>query len=172
MTGGRWAFVAGRLAALALLLAVPLGLGGCTDLAVGTFDAKMSQITDEQCSYAHVLVGESYCRSRTVASNDQPIYCFRNIGQVDCYTTADPYDINHSTRTREPPLVGAAPKTAQTAARATAAPVPRPVPRSMPVPRPAAFRPAADSFPAAPSPAGIDGSLPTSLLPPALRPAS
>lgn len=89
----------------ALLLALPLLLGGCTDLAVGTFDTKLSQITDAKCSYAHVLVGDSYCQSRTVATAATPLYCFRSLGRVDCYDTPDPYAINGSGRALEPPLV-------------------------------------------------------------------
>ncbi len=97
-----------------LLLALPLLLGGCTDLAVGTFDAKLSQITDAKCSYAHVLVGDSYCQSRTVATATPPLYCFRSLGRVDCYDRPDPYAINGSGRALEPPLVAPvdAPETA------------------------------------------------------------
>ena len=85
------------LLSIALLL-LPCGLGGCTSLALETAEAKLSQLTDSECSYSHVLVGEAYCRERTVARAQEPLYCFNTLGGVDCYAEPDPYKINPSGR--------------------------------------------------------------------------
>jgi hypothetical protein len=95
----------------ALALGALLGASSCTSLAVETLDSKFSQITDADCSYAHVLVGDAYCRSHTVEKPKEPVYCFRSLGNVDCYAEADPYKINPSGRALQPqPLETPTPK--------------------------------------------------------------
>jgi hypothetical protein len=96
---------------VALALAALLGSSGCTSLAVETLDSKFSQITEADCSYAHVLVGEAYCRSHTLDRSKEPVYCFKSLGNVDCYAEADPYKINPSGRALQPqPLETPTPK--------------------------------------------------------------
>lgn len=86
-------------------LVLLLGGSGCTTLAFETAEKKLSQWTDAQCSYAHVLVGEPYCVKPAAPKEQPPLYCFRSIGDVDCYAEADPYQINPSGRAlQQPPL--------------------------------------------------------------------
>jgi len=112
----------GCIFALAFLLG---GLSGCTSLAVETAEKKLSQWTDAQCSYAHVLVGEPYCIKPTEAKARPPLYCFHTLGDVDCYATADPYHINPSGRSLQaPPLATPAPDAAAAAPQPQASAAP------------------------------------------------
>lgn len=55
----------------------------------GVFDAVYSLATGQDCSVLHLERRGEYCRSAAVA---QPVpFCTRTIGQVDCWTVAEPY---------------------------------------------------------------------------------
>ncbi|HYM33710.1 MAG TPA: hypothetical protein VEU47_20590 [Candidatus Cybelea sp.] len=92
-----------RYALIAGLAVLTAQVAGCTSTAVKTFDAKMSLWTDSECSYAHVLFGDTYCRPRTVEREKDPVYCFRTLGGVDCYGDSDPYKVSQSGRALQPP---------------------------------------------------------------------
>ncbi len=109
-----------RLAPFCLIL--PFLLGGCTEMAIGALDEKVSEWTDKECSTVFIALGNGYCRDRLRAGERQSekLHCFRTLGGVDCYAVSDPYGINASGRARqaqrltEPvPQGTAAPATAQ-----------------------------------------------------------
>jgi hypothetical protein len=111
-----------RLRHIVALVVLLGGASGCTTLAFETAEKKLSQWTDAQCSYAHILVGEPYCVKPEAAKEQAPLYCFRSLGDVDCYAEADPYAINPSGRTLQaPPLATPAPANAAAKPEANAA---------------------------------------------------
>ncbi len=63
------------------------------------------------CPTPGMYYGSSYCERKTTAEsvNPRPGYCYRNLGGVDCYQSAEPY---HDRADRSaPPLTVTDPKT-------------------------------------------------------------
>jgi hypothetical protein len=91
----------------ALLLLLPLALGGCDPTAVGIaavatggtvavmgrtpFDGLVSIVTGKDCSAVRLDRGRTYCASEQPPPTPPP-YCTRSIGSVDCWV-APPFTI-------------------------------------------------------------------------------
>ncbi len=55
----------------------------------GLFDIAYSLVTGKDCSVINIERRGEYCRSEAVA---QPVaFCTRSLGDVDCWTVANPY---------------------------------------------------------------------------------
>ncbi len=98
-----------RLLTWVALAALCLPMGGCflvhpiivPAVTAGTLtyagitppDIITSAITGKECSLLKYEQGEPYCSSEEEATGPElPLYCYRTIGDVDCYRTpADPY---------------------------------------------------------------------------------
>jgi hypothetical protein len=55
----------------------------------GLFDVAYSVVTGQDCSVIHLERRGEYCRSDPVASPAP--YCTRSLGDVDCWTVAEPF---------------------------------------------------------------------------------
>lgn len=96
----------GILTALAILAFIPL-LSGClaatvANNTVGAIDLSISQKLAKDCSTLYVLAGEPYCQERLAEDVRDPVYCFRTLGGVDCYSETDPYAVSESSRVAAP----------------------------------------------------------------------
>jgi len=96
-----------RSAALGLFGALAAALSGCSgsSLAVMGADA-MTQVasgrsisgnvihafTGKDCVPMNIFAGKPMCPEETAAAakEEAPVYCYRTLGQVDCYTEPDP----------------------------------------------------------------------------------
>lgn len=73
----------------------------------GMFDAVYSLITGKDCSVINIERRGEYCRSAVVA---QPVaFCTRSIGDVDCWTVANPYGPQRPVTDIPPPPVARTP---------------------------------------------------------------
>ncbi len=87
-----------RVVGVFILMMAASVLGGCTSAAIGVIDAKMSQITKQECSSANVLFGDSYCAPKVELAKQEEIHCYRTLGSVDCYRDENPYITEKSVR--------------------------------------------------------------------------
>jgi hypothetical protein len=110
-----------RFCCIAWLAVLLGGTSGCAAVAIGvpiaagTADTKVSQWTDGECSVENILVWDGFCHKAEVKPPPQ-LYCFRSIGDVDCYAEADPYQVSSSGRS-VPPASLATPDLAADAAK-------------------------------------------------------
>ncbi len=57
----------------------------------GLFDVAYSLVTGKDCSLVNIERRGEYCRSEAIA---QPVaFCTRSLGDVDCWTVANPYGL-------------------------------------------------------------------------------
>jgi hypothetical protein len=80
-----------RIFFLGMMLALLLGMSGCTTAAIAVIDEKISQMTDQDCTTVNLMLGDSYCKDNKVRITQAPLYCYRTLGGVDCYGDKDPY---------------------------------------------------------------------------------
>jgi len=74
---------------------------GCTTAAVAVIDEKISQMTDKECTSVNIMLGESYCRDKVRQIKQEPVYCYKTLGGVDCYAEKDPYENGTNERVRD-----------------------------------------------------------------------
>jgi hypothetical protein len=79
------------------------GVASYVVLQRGLFDTIYSLVTGKDCSLLNIERAGEYCRSEPVA---QPIaFCTRSLGDVDCWTVANPYGPQRAvTDTPSPPV--------------------------------------------------------------------
>jgi len=80
-------------------------LAGCTTAAIAVIDEKMSQLTEKDCTSVNIVFGDGYCKEKTRPINQEPVYCYRTLGGIDCYAEKDPY-AGPSGRVREVSALG------------------------------------------------------------------
>ena len=80
-----------RLFVLGFLFLILSVTTGCTTAAVAVIDEKMSQLTGEECTTVNIMFGEDYCRARQREIKQDPVYCYRSLGGVNCYSQKEPY---------------------------------------------------------------------------------
>ncbi len=107
----------GIITALAILALIPF-LSGClvatvANNTVGAIDLSISQKLAKDCSTLYVLSGDPYCQDRLKVDARDPVYCYRTLGGVDCYSETDPYAVSETSRVA-PPMVLTAPQQAET----------------------------------------------------------
>ncbi len=74
-----------------MLVAAVIGLGGCTLAAVAIVDNALSNAMGQECMLARAFKETSICRDAFTPPVPPDVYCYRTLGGVDCYATADPY---------------------------------------------------------------------------------
>ncbi|OUR75290.1 hypothetical protein A9Q83_17830 [Alphaproteobacteria bacterium 46_93_T64] len=94
-----------RTIATSFLLLILLAATGCTTAAVAVIDEKISQLTDKECTSVNIMFGEDYCREKKRVIKQDPVYCYRTLGGVDCYSKKEPYT-KPSARVREVSALG------------------------------------------------------------------
>jgi hypothetical protein len=83
------------------------GVASYAVLQRGVFDAVYSVVTGKDCSVINIERRGEYCRSVAVA---QPIaFCTRSLGDVDCWTVANPYGPQRPVTDIPPPPVARTP---------------------------------------------------------------
>ncbi|MBO6825076.1 MAG: hypothetical protein JJ879_02655 [Sneathiella sp.] len=90
-----------RLITVGFLLSLTLFTTGCTTAAVAVIDEKISQMTDKECTSVNIMLGESYCQDKVRQIKQEPVYCYKTLGGVDCYAEKDPYEDGQSERVRD-----------------------------------------------------------------------
>jgi hypothetical protein len=90
-----------RILTSLVLLSVMFIATGCTSAAVAVIDEKVSQMTEKDCTTVNIMLGENYCRDKKLAIKQDPIYCYRTLGGIDCYARKDPYKSKEAPRVRE-----------------------------------------------------------------------
>ena len=78
------------LAKVSLALSL-LATTGCTTAAVAVLDEKVSQMMEQDCTTVNIMLGESYCKDKRNEIKQEPVYCYRTLGGVDCYAQKGPY---------------------------------------------------------------------------------
>ena len=98
------------------LLAASLALGGCIGgvgtgalLAAGATTTTVMEdklpsdfiaeaVTGQDCSYIrHVKDKGPLCRPERREVIERPLYCYRTLGQIECFEERDPYGIGQRT---------------------------------------------------------------------------
>jgi len=95
-----------RLITVGFLLSITLFTTGCTTAAVAVIDEKISQMTDKDCTSVNIMLGESYCRDKARQIKQEPVYCYKTLGGVDCYAVKDPYENGTNDRVRDVSQLG------------------------------------------------------------------
>lgn len=81
-----------------VLLAAGAALAGCAAV-----DAQVSALTDRHCASSRLISGKSYCAAPEAVGQSK-LYCFKTLGDVDCYRAADPYGIGQTGRALVNPI--------------------------------------------------------------------
>lgn len=68
-----------------------LATTGCTTAAVAVLDEKVSQMMEKDCTTVNVMLGESYCKAKRNEIKQEPVYCYKTLGGIDCYAEKGPY---------------------------------------------------------------------------------
>ena len=89
-----------RLMVVGLLFLVLSATTGCTTAAVAVIDAKVSQLMDQDCTTVNIMFGDNYCSDKQRELKQDPVYCYRSLGGVNCYSQKEPY-AKPSERVRE-----------------------------------------------------------------------
>ncbi|WP_293948811.1 hypothetical protein [Sneathiella sp.] len=95
-----------RLWTVVLLLAFAISTGGCSSDMFKSADQKVAGAFGETCSFTHLSKGKEFCPEvEGEAVVQAPLYCYRSLGTVDCYSEPNPYLNERSPRVRKvPPL--------------------------------------------------------------------
>ncbi|MCG8493147.1 MAG: hypothetical protein MI743_16115 [Sneathiellales bacterium] len=75
-------------------------LNGCTGAAVAVIDEKISQMTEMECTSVNMMFGEAYCKDKSKKVVQEPLYCYKTLGGIDCYSRKNPYETEKSERVR------------------------------------------------------------------------
>lgn len=94
-----------RQAFVICMALVMLSTTGCTTAAVAVIDEKISQMTEKECTSVNIMFGESYCKEKGEPIKQEPVYCYKTLGGIDCYAKEAPYS-NNSPRVRDASALG------------------------------------------------------------------
>ncbi len=97
-----------RVLSVAFLFAALFAVSGCTTAAVAVIDEKISQMTEMECTSVNVMFGEDYCKEKREAIKQEPVYCYKTLGGIDCYSQKNPYNTEKSERVRTVSELGSA----------------------------------------------------------------
>lgn len=86
-----------RIVLTTLLLLAGLFGGGCTMIAleaIDQVDETISKAAQADCEIFRVMHGKDICVARveTPEAPPQTVFCYRRLGEVDCYSLKDPKD--------------------------------------------------------------------------------
>ena len=82
-----------------------LATTGCTTAAVAVLDEKVSQMMEKDCTTVNIMLGESYCKAKRNEIKQEPVYCYKTLGGIDCYAEKGPYK-STSPRVRDVSALG------------------------------------------------------------------
>src|SRR5690606_26559032 len=88
------------------LITIAISMGGCSRDMAKSADRNVADVSGEACSFVHLSRGETFCLGVEGETFVQaPLYCYRSLGNVDCYNEPNPYPNEQSSRIRKvPPL--------------------------------------------------------------------
>ncbi|MFT6556237.1 MAG: hypothetical protein ACJAYR_000077 [Sneathiella sp.] len=81
-------------------------VSGCTSAAIAVVDEKISQMTEMDCTSVNMVFGDPYCKEKREEIKQEPVYCYKTLGGIDCYATKNPYNTEASERVRTVSALG------------------------------------------------------------------
>lgn len=90
---------------IAALLATVFTTSGCSSDVFKAVDKKVAGIFGDSCSFTNLSTGDDFCPTKREIFVQPPLYCYKTLGSVNCYSEENPYLTERSPRVRKVPAL-------------------------------------------------------------------
>ena len=87
------------------LLGAAVATSGCSSDVFKAVDKKVAGIFGDSCSFTNLSSGDDFCPTKKEIFVQPPLYCYKTLGSVNCYSEENPYITEKSVRVRKVPAL-------------------------------------------------------------------
>ncbi len=88
-----------------LVVSIAVSTAGCSSDVFKTVDKKVAGVFGDSCSFANLSKGDDFCPTKKEIFVQPPLYCYKTLGSVNCYSEENPYITERSERVRKVPAL-------------------------------------------------------------------